>query len=167
MKSLFRMIFSLSHKLLKLKCRIRGYYYSKVFRSCGKVPPYINEYVAFSCPKYIDCGSNVTINPQVYFAAKGGIVIGDNVAISAGAKILSSSLNVIDGVVQKRHVHKAVRLGNNVWIGAGAVVCPGVTIGDNSIVAAGAVVTKDMPSGSLIGGVPAKVIRPLAPQPEA
>ncbi len=87
--------------------------------------------------------------------------MGDGVTISAGAKILSSSLKVENGVVQRRHVHKQVTLGKGVWIGAGAMVMPGVTIGENTIIAAGAVVTKDVPANVVAAGVPAQVIRDL------
>lgn len=54
-----------------------------------------------------------------------------------------------------------VKIGNNVWIGGRAVICPGVTIGDNVVVGAGAVVVKDVPPNVLIGGNPAKIIRKL------
>lgn len=158
---LFYLFFKLSSKWNRLKAHIRGYYYSRIFRKCGKKRPFINRGVVFSCPQNIECGSSVIINPQCYFAAKGGIIIEDNVTFSAGAKILSSSLNVEEGVIQRKHVHKPVKLCRNVWIGAGAMVCPGVTVGENTIVAAGAVVTKEMPPNSLVAGVPAKVIRSL------
>lgn len=161
MRLLCYIIYKISTRIQKLKSHVLGYYYSKIFKSCGKKRPQINRQVVFSQPRNIECGSGVTINPQCYFAGKGGIILGDDVTISAGAKILSSSLNVVDGIIQKRHIHKPVKIGNGTWIGAGAIICPGVTIGENSIIAAGAVVTKDMPSGSLIGGIPAKVIRPL------
>ena len=140
---------------------MRGYFYSKIFKSCGKKRPFINRYVVFSCPWNIECGSGIIINPQCYFAAKGGIIMGDGVTISAGAKILSSSLKVENGVVQRRHIHKQVTLGKGVWIGAGAMVMPGVTIGENTIIAAGAVVTKDIPANVVAAGVPAQVIRNL------
>ena len=52
-------------------------------------------------------------------------------------------------------------IGNNVWIGASVTVVPGVTIGDNAIIAAGAVVTKDVEANTIVGGVPAKVIRSI------
>jgi maltose O-acetyltransferase len=54
-----------------------------------------------------------------------------------------------------------VAIGDNVWLGAGAIVCPGVTIGDDTVVAAGAVVTRDLPAGVLAAGVPAEVKREL------
>ena len=161
MKALFYIFFKLSSKFNRLKSHIRGFYYSKIFKSCGKKRPFINRQVVFSCPQNIECGSNVIINPQCYFAAKGGIILGDDVVLSAGAKILSSSLKVENGIILRRHVHKAVKLGNRVWIGAGAMVCPGVTIGENSIIAAGAVVTRDIPAYCIAAGVPAKVVRHL------
>ena len=161
MRILFYIFFKLSSKLNRLKSHIRGYYYSKIFKSCGRKRPFINRCVIFSSPRGIECGSHVIINPKCYFAAMGGIVLGDHVTISAGAKILSSSLRVENGLITKRHDHKQVKLGDHVWIGAGAMVCPGVTIGENSIIAAGAVVTKDIPANSVAAGVPAKVIRTL------
>jgi maltose O-acetyltransferase len=54
-----------------------------------------------------------------------------------------------------------ITIGNNVWIGGNAVICPGVTIGDNTVIGAGAIVTKDMPANSLIVGNPAHVLRSL------
>jgi maltose O-acetyltransferase len=56
-------------------------------------------------------------------------------------------------------VEKTVTIGRNVWVGSGCIILPGVTIGDNSVIAAGSVVTKDVPEGALMGGVPAKQIR--------
>ena len=56
---------------------------------------------------------------------------------------------------------KPIVIGNNVWIGSHATVTPGVTIGDGAIVAAGAVVTKDVPTGVVVGGVPAKIIKEI------
>jgi maltose O-acetyltransferase len=56
---------------------------------------------------------------------------------------------------------KPITIGSNVWMGGGAIICPGVTIGDRSIIGAGAVVTKDIPADSFAAGNPCKVIRSL------
>ena len=56
---------------------------------------------------------------------------------------------------------KPVFIGDNVWVGAGAILNPGVTVGSNAVIASGAVVTKDVPAGCIVAGVPAKVIRRL------
>lgn len=60
---------------------------------------------------------------------------------------------------EQQWMEKDVIIGNGVWLGANAVIVPGLKIGDGSIVAAGAVVTKDVPTNSIVGGVPAKVIK--------
>ena len=161
MSVLFVFLFKLSSKLNRLKGKIRGYYFSKIFKRCGAVRPRINRGVIFSSPGNIECGSGLRINPQCYIIASGGVTFGDNVIVSAGVKILSSSLIVENGVIQRKHIHKPVKIGNGVWIGAGAVVCPGVTIGDHTIIGSGAVVTKDIPAGCMAAGVPAKVIKSL------
>jgi maltose O-acetyltransferase len=57
-----------------------------------------------------------------------------------------------------------ITIGDNVWLGGGVIVCPGVTIGDDTVVGAGAVVTRDLPAGVLVAGVPARVLRQIGPQ---
>ncbi|CAM6091608.1 unnamed protein product [Calypogeia fissa] len=60
---------------------------------------------------------------------------------------------------------KPIKIGNNVWLGGGCIICPGVSIGDNSTIGAGAVVTKNVPANVLAAGNPARVIKELAPPP--
>ena len=57
-----------------------------------------------------------------------------------------------------------VRIGSNVWVGAGAVILPGVTIGDDTVIGAGSVVTKDIPAGVVAVGCPCRVLRPIGPK---
>jgi len=85
--------------------------------------------------------------------------MGSNVSISAGVKILSTTLdyNKFDGT----HTFEKVKIGNRVHIGANAVILPGVTIGDDIVIGAGAVVSKDLPSGCIYVGIPAKPLKKL------
>ncbi len=91
------------------------------------------------------------------------VSFGDNVAVAAGVRIITHSIaNVVFNYEDRTNEHRCrfgkVEIGNNVYIGADAIINFGVKIGNNCIIAAGAVVTKDVPDGSVVGGVPAKVI---------
>ncbi|MCI8674305.1 MAG: acyltransferase [Lachnospiraceae bacterium] len=83
------------------------------------------------------------------------ITIGDGCAISHGVVIMDSDAHMIDG----RRNTKPIRIGNKVWIGAGATILAGVTIRDGAVIAAGSLINKDVPEKALVGGVPAKIIR--------
>ena len=85
------------------------------------------------------------------------IKIGNNVAISQNVHIRDSDNHIINGKTE--NVSKPIVIGNHVWIGLGATILKGVTIGDGAIIAAGAVVNKDVPAKSIVGGVPAKIIK--------
>ena len=108
-------------------------------------------------------GDRVSINHFAYINGRGGVHIGNDVAISAGAKIISTSLSV-EEIAKNVMVHKSspIVIGNFVQIGAGSIVLPGVHIGSNSIVAAGAVVTESIKEFSIVAGVPARVIKDLS-----
>ena len=114
--------------------------------------------------------------------AVGDVVIGDNTRIGIhctviGPVTIGSHVNLAQGITVTALNHnfsdpslrideqgvstKAVVIGDDVWIGANAVILPGVTIGSHVVVAAGAVVTKDVPANTLVGGVPAKIIKQL------
>ncbi|HYN69036.1 MAG TPA: acyltransferase [Candidatus Eisenbacteria bacterium] len=84
------------------------------------------------------------------------VTIGRDVAISSGVTIRDSDNHAIDGKAGRA---APIEIGDHVWIGLNAIILKGVKIGDGAIVAAGAVVTGDVPAGTLVGGVPARVIR--------
>ena len=106
-------------------------------------------------------GKNVFINHSAILSASGGIEFQDGVSVAPGVRIAT-----INHDFNNRHTiytYGKVTIKKNVWIGMGAMICPGVTIGENSVVAAGAVVTKDVPDNVVVGGVPAKIIKTLDP----
>lgn len=96
------------------------------------------------------------MSPGVYVNGINGVSIGDNVYIGPGAKIISANHDRSD--FQKHDAAPPIAIGNDVWIGANAVILPGVQIGDNSIVGAGAIVTKNVPPNCTVAGNPATVI---------
>ena len=110
----------------------------------------------------IKIGTNVSIQPQCYLDGYGSIVIGDNVSIAHGVSILSFTHNFDKkdiNIKDQGSTKQPIKIGNNVWIGAKATILGNVTIGDNSIIGAGAVVTHDVEPNTIVGGVPAKLIR--------
>ena len=115
-------------------------------------------------PFYTDCGGNIRIGNDVFVDAgcccqdQGGIFVGDGVLI--GHQVVLATLNHdLAPAKRKNMFHAPIVIGNNVWIGAHATILAGVTLGENSVVAAGAVVTKDVPAGAVVAGVPAKIIK--------
>lgn len=94
------------------------------------------------------------INSDCKVRCHKSITIGDGCAISHDFTVMDSNAHKLDG----SRGTAPVTIGDHVWIGTRVTVLPGVNIGDGAVVAAGALVTKDVPAGALVGGVPAKVI---------
>lgn len=108
----------------------------------------------------ITVGKNVFINSGCRFQDQGGITIGDGSFI--GHNVVLATLNHGLAPEDRSTIYPApIVIGEKVWIGSNATVIAGVTIGDNAVVAAGAVVTKNVPANTIVGGVPARVIRTL------
>ncbi|MDE6597592.1 MAG: sugar O-acetyltransferase [Clostridia bacterium] len=127
----------------------------KVDESFGLFPPFYADY-----GQNITVGKNVFINSGCCFQDQGGIEIGDNVLI--GQQVVIATLNHELAPENRADMLPApVKIGNGVWIGAHATVLPGITIGNGAVVAAGAVVTKDVPENTVVGGVPARVIKSI------
>ena len=110
--------------------------------------------------KHTTIGKNVFINHGCSFLDLGGITIEDDVLIGPQVKLVTEN-HPVDPSNRKSLDVKSVHIGKNVWLGAGAIILPGVTVGENSIVAAGAVVTKDVHANTIVGGVPAKFIKKI------
>jgi acetyltransferase-like isoleucine patch superfamily enzyme len=110
--------------------------------------------------KHTQIGKNVFINFDCVFLDLGGIIIEDNVLIAPKVSLLSEG-HPINPNDRQSLVPGRIRISKNAWIGAAATILPGVTIGENSVVAAGAVVSKDVPANTLVGGIPAKIIKSI------
>ncbi|EDM97710.1 bacterial transferase hexapeptide repeat protein [Pseudoflavonifractor capillosus ATCC 29799] len=127
-----------------------------VDESFGMFPPFYTD-----CGKNIHIGKNVFFNMGCKFQDQGGIFIGDGALI--GHNVVLATLNHAQSPSDRASMIPApIHIGKNVWIGANATVLPGVTIGDGAIVAAGAVVAKDVPENTIVGGVPARIIRTIS-----
>lgn len=165
-----RFMHGVSQEALRLTAEINGSYHEPAelralfSRLIGKP---VDESFGLFPPFYTDCGKNITIGKNVFinmgckFQDQGGIFIGDGALI--GHNVVLATLNHARSPKDRGSMVPApIHIGRNVWIGANATVLPGVTIGDGAIVAAGAVVTRDVPENTIVGGVPAKIIRPLS-----
>lgn len=110
--------------------------------------------------RHTQIGKNVFINFDCVLLDLGGITIEDNVLIAPKVSLLSEGHPVAPG---KRATLTTghITIKKNAWIGAGATIMQGVTIGENAIVAAGAVVSKDVPENTIVGGIPAKIIKSI------
>ena len=120
-------------------------------------PPFHCDYGS-----YISIGDRAFLNFGCTILDCGRVTIGDGVQIASGVQLLAA-----DHPREPELRAAAVELGrpvvieDNVWLGAGAIVCPGVTVGRDSIVGAGSVVTRDVPAGVVAAGNPCRVLREL------
>ncbi|WP_316822599.1 DapH/DapD/GlmU-related protein [Pedobacter gandavensis] len=110
--------------------------------------------------RFIKIGKNVFINHGCSFLDLGGITIEDGVLIGPGVKLVTES-HPLDPNDRTALITKPVTIKQQAWIGAGAIILPGVTIGKNAVVAAGAVVSKDVPDNMIVAGVPARIVKSI------
>jgi maltose O-acetyltransferase len=128
----------------------------------------IGEGTELRPPLHVDYGANISIGARCF--ANFGLValdvaritIGDDVQIGPNVQLLTPTHPVEPGPRrQKWEAAEPITIGDNVWIGGGAIVLPGVTVGANTVVGAGAVVTRDLPADVVAVGNPARVVRRL------
>jgi maltose O-acetyltransferase len=119
-------------------------------------------------PIYVDYGEHLTIGARTFVnfglvaLDVATIAIGDDCQLGPNVQLLTA-YHPTEPEPRRAKLEAAapITIGDNVWLGGGAIVLPGVTIGDDSVIGAGSVVTKDVPAGVLAVGNPARVIRPL------
>lgn len=128
----------------------------------------IGEETFVRTPFYCDYGDGITIGARTFVNFNcsmldgAPITIGDEVLIASGVQLITAS-HPIDPAPRRAAWEQAlpITLADGVWLGAGALVLPGVSIGENTVVGAGAVVTRDLPAGVVAYGNPARVARKI------
>ncbi|MET9368091.1 sugar O-acetyltransferase [Streptomyces griseoflavus] len=119
-------------------------------------------------PLYVDYGSNISIGARTFVNYNltaldvARITIGEDCQIGPNVQLLTPTHPVEPGPRRdKLEAALPITIGDNVWLGGGVIVCPGVSIGDDSVIGAGAVVTRDVPAGVVAVGSPARPVRTL------
>jgi maltose O-acetyltransferase len=127
-----------------------------------------SETVELQPPFFCDYGRNIELGSHVFFNFNCVVLdvcpvrIGDETLIGPGVQILTP-MHPFDAALRRREEYgRPVEIGSDVWVGAGAIICPGVRIGSGAVIGAGSVVTRDIPAGTLALGNPCRVIRPIA-----
>lgn len=136
-------------EIVKIMSDITG---TQIHSSFNMFPPFYADF-----GRNIHIGKHVFINSGCHFQDQGGIFIGDHALI--GHNVVLATVNHDLNPFDRHNIYKPIRIGERVWIGSNAVITQGVTVGDGAVIAAGAVVTRDVPPYTVVGGVPAKVIK--------
>lgn len=134
----------------------------------GRLFGSLGERVVIRAPFHCDYGAQISVGARTFvnfgavFLDAAAITIGEDVQIGPNVQLLTPT-HEMDTERRRAGWERAlpVTIGDNVWLGGGVIVCPGVTIGENTVVGAGAVVTRDLPAGVLAVGNPARVVREL------
>lgn len=130
----------------------------EVGENCYIEPPFYANWGG----KHVHFGNNVYANFCLTCVDDADIYIGNGVMIGPNVTLATANHPIQPGLREKAYqFNKEIHIGNNVWIGANAVVVPGVRIGDNSVIGAGSVVTKDIPANVVAVGNPCRVLREI------
>ena len=128
----------------------------------------VGEGVVVTPPFRCDYGSHITIGARTFVNYDCVLLDVAPIRIGAACQLaprvqLLTATHPIDPEPRRLGWESAepIAIGDNVWLGGGAIVCPGVTVGDDTVVGAGAVVTRDLPAGVVAAGVPARVLREI------
>lgn len=146
------------HRTWKIPKLIRSFCGFLMFNKCGKNVD-IGRHISFS--SNVEIGNNSSIGDCAHI--QGSISIGNNVMIAPHCAFIATDHNITKTTVpmdKQGEYGDSIIIEDDVWIGYGVIVLKGVHIGKGSVCAAGAVITKDVPNYTIVGGVPAKLIKP-------
>ena len=125
------------------------------------------ESVWMQPPFFCDYGSNIQLGERVYFNFNCVVLdvclvkIGDYTLFGPAVQIYTAAHPLNAELRRKQEFGKPIEIGSNVWVGGGAIICPGVKIGSKTVIGAGSVVTKDIPDGVVAAGNPCRVMREI------
>lgn len=112
---------------------------------------------------HVHFGKNVYANFNLTLVDDTHIFVGDGVMFAPNVVVATAAHPILPELREKQYQYNAsVHIGKNCWIGAGAIILPGVTIGENTVIGAGSVVTKDIPANVVAYGNPCRVARPIS-----
>jgi maltose O-acetyltransferase len=123
------------------------------------------ESVWMQPPFYCDYGANILLGERVFFNFNCVVLdvcrvtVGDFTMFGPAVQIYTATHPLDAALRRKQEFGKPITIGSDVWVGGGAILCPGVTIGDRTVIGAGSVVTRDIPEGVFAAGNPCGVIR--------
>jgi maltose O-acetyltransferase len=155
---------SLALYVESLQTKLRTYKHQelkKQLKSCGRGVRFRRE-VSIEHPQNVVLGNKIYIGPNVLLDGRGGITVGDFTTLGCNVMILSANHDYLSNALPYEHnvyIHKPVSIGRNVWIGANALIVPGVEIGDGAIVAAGCVVTSNVEPLAIVGSQPMRTLK--------
>lgn len=118
-------------------------------------------------PFFCDYGSNILLGERVYFNFNCVVLdvclvqVGDFTLFGPAVQIYTATHPLHAGLRRTQEFGQPVAIGSDVWVGGGAIICPGVTIGSRTVIGAGSVVTRDVPDGVFAAGNPCRVIREI------
>lgn len=155
-------VMNLLHMVLDLMPGfVRNVVFRLMLKSAGK-HIFFDYRIYIKFPWLVEMGDHVSINRGVEFypdlLTRSKIIIGSNVYIAPNVCFHASGHDINN---LKKHIGAPILIGDDVWIGAGSILLPGVTVGSGSIVGAGSVVTKDVPPRTISAGVPSRVVKEL------
>jgi maltose O-acetyltransferase len=118
-------------------------------------------------PFFCDYGTNIRLGTRVFFNFNCVVLdvcevrIGDFTLFGPAVQVYTATHPMEAALRRTQEFAKPITIGSDVWVGGGAIICPGVTIGDRSVIGAGSVVTRDIPAGVFAAGNPCRVVREI------
>lgn len=135
--------------------------FAEIGEGCYIEPPFHSNFGG----KHVHFGKNVYANFNLTMVDDTHIYVGDYTMFGPNVVVATAGHPILPELRQEGYQYNAsVHIGKNCWIGAGAIIVPGITIGDNVVIGAGSIVTKDIPDNSVAVGNPCKVIRQVNEQ---